>query len=528
MFDWIIRGAAIVDGDGGPRFRGDVAIEGDRIAAVGAMGPAEARQVVDGEGLVLTPGFIDVHSHSDHALLVEPGAEGKITQGVTTEIIGNCGYSAAPLSSCNRSNRADGLRAFRLDPVWSSFDEYLGRLEAARPALNVATLAGHGNLRSAVLGYENRQPDARDQAAMEALLDEALDAGAYGWSTGLAYAPGMFAGEAELAGLTRRVARRDGLAASHLRSESDRLLEALDEFLRVGADSGCRLQVSHLKASGRPNWGKTGDAIRRVEAYEDAHASIAFDRYPYTASSTSLDTFLPDDAHAGGSAALVERLKSRSDGPRLREAFREAVETCCGWDGVQITSMELGEPHAAEGLTLAACAARDGADPAELGLALIIESGGRVGMVCFSMCEPDVEDVLAHRLCMVGSDASVRSRRGILHQGCPHPRAYGTFPRYLSEYVLKRRLLTLEEAVRRMTALAADHFRLRGRGRVRAGDYADLVLFDPVRFRDTATYAQPHAVAEGLIGLWVNGRRIIEPGREPEGGCGRVLRMGRD
>lgn len=524
MIDLLIRGGVLYDGTGAPGVVGDLAITGDRIEVVGNTANLEAAETIDATGLAVCPGFIDVHSHSDHTLIVGPEAESKVLQGVTTEIVGNCGFSGAPLSEKNIDQRKQNLVAFKLEPDWQTFGAFLDRLDAEKPGLNVAALVGHGTLRSAVMGHGDRAPDAAEQSRMESIMDECMDAGAIGLSTGLAYAPGMFASEEELVKLSAVVARRGGVCTSHLRSESDKLMEAIGEFLRIGEKSGVRLQVSHLKASGQFNWGRAGDAIDLIEKTAKSGVEVAFDRYPYTAACTSLDVFLPNEAHDGGNERMLERLRSKTEGPAIRETFGQNVERHCGWGRVRITSMELGRPHPAEGKNLADYANEMGAPPAEVGIELILESVGQVGMVCFSMDEGDVRQVMAHPWCMIGSDASVCATSGILSQGVPHPRAFGTFPRYLGEYVREAKLIPLEEAIRRLTSLSADHFHLNNRGRLAPGHFADVVIFDPKTIQDKATYELPHQNAVGIDAVIVNGKVAARKGQLTGNRCGKVLR----
>lgn len=488
-FETVIRGGCVIDGSGAPARRADVAIADGRIAAVGEVA-GEARRVIDATGLVVAPGFIDVHAHDDVALLTRPGLDFKAAQGVTTVICGNCGAGAAPANERLEQFYRLGLEGI-LGPVsaftWRSLGEFYQAVRAARPAVNAAFLVPHGALRVAAMGWERRPPSAEELAAMKAQLEEGLAAGAVGLSTGLIYRPGAYAETEELIELARVVGRYGGVYASHIRDEGARLLDAVREAIRIGEEAGVPVEISHHKASGRANWGRTRASLEVIDGARARGVDVGIDAYPYTAASTAL-------------AALVV-------GGRL--ASEMAAE--------EILIASVKHQHEYEGKRLSEIAALLDLPPEEAARRLLRDEENAVVAVMFIMEEGDVRRVLAHPTCVVGSDGIPSPA------GKPHPRLYGTFPRVLGRYVREEGLLSLEEAVRRMTALPAQRFGLADRGEVRAGCWADLVAFDPARIADTATYEEPRRYPEGIAWVLVNGGVVVEGGAPRDEAAGRVL-----
>ncbi|GIU99025.1 MAG: aminoacylase [Actinomycetota bacterium] len=526
MADLVIAGPLVVDGTGGPGFVGTVAVTGDRLEAVLREGEPEppATRRVEASGLVLAPGFIDVHQHSDLSPFTEPGMESYLRQGVTTCVVGNCGSSAFPIEGAAELAALAGARASELGLSWSSFGGYLERVQACRPALNVAALVGHGTLREAVLRRDQRRPPTSEEmAAMRRLLVEALDEGALGLSTGLIYAPGLHATTEEIVELASVLAGR-GLYVSHVRGEDERVLRAVDECIEIGRRAGVPSHVSHLKVEGRGMWGRAGELLELLDARRRAGDDVSADQYPYTAWETELAALLPPWVTA---AELPEVLGDQEARARLERAIEEGepgsegVGRTLGWDRVMLGSFPP-EPELS-GRSLADLAAERGMPPASLVLELLL-ADPFAGMLGHGMHEDDVRTILARPDVFVASDGIAVSPEGPLGAHAVHPRYYGTFVRVLGRYVREEGLLPLETAIRKMTALPADRFGLAGRGRIERGAFADLVLFDPTTVNDRATYERPHAFAEGVRLVVVNGRVAFDG--EPRERAGRVLRRG--
>ena len=546
MLDLLISDALVVDGGGGPPFTASVAVAGGRIVSVqrehaerrreggrdtagesagaggretarGRAGGADAARVVNASGLVLAPGFIDVHTHSDLAPFTDPWMDSALRQGVTSVVVGNCGGSAWPTAGL------EGLAAMQQTDVadlgggWATLDEYFSAVDAARPACNVATLVGFGNLRAEVMGLERRPATAAEVDAMRALLDDGLHAGALGLSTGLIYVPDMYADTAEVAAVAAGLARHGGLYTSHMRAEGKLLFEAVRETIAIARAAGVRAHISHLKLDGGHAWGRAEELLALV-----TEGGTTADQYPYTAWETDLSSFLPPWAPVG---RLAELLADPATKARLVAAVEEGEE---GWESSVSGSgwgrivVETG-PEELIGLDLAAIAAARGAEPVEAALGLLLDHPSVV-VSGHTMREDDVRAILARSDILVGSDGTAVSPEGPLARTLLHPRSYGTFPRVLGRYVREHPLLTLEAAVRKMTALPARTFGLEARGVVAEGAHADLVLFDPAAIEDLATFAHPQAYPAGVHLVVVNGRVAWDAGR---GGEGRVERAGR-
>lgn len=526
MAELLISGARVVDGSGTSAFEGWVAIEGDRIAAVGPDGrqPPEAGRVVDAGGLVLAPGFIDVHSHADVVAFAEPGMDSQLRQGVTTLVVGNCGGSAFPGADLEELTAWQGQRPADLEPVWTTAEGYVRRLQACGPALNIAWLVGHGTLRLEAMGGNHRRPPTADEmAGMRRLLAEGLDAGAVGLSSGLIYQPGSHAANEELVELAGELAGREALYASHVRGESETVFEAVAECIEIGRRAGVPSHVSHLKVESAPMWGRAGELLALVDARRAAGDDVSADQYPYTAWETGLSALLPpwikvedvprivaDDAKRG---RLVHALEHGE-----REWVSDGRNT--GWDRIFIT---FHATRAAAGRSIAELAEEDGVRPSEEALILLV-SDPHAGMVGHGMHEDDVRTIVARADVMVGSDALAVSTDGVFGAQHVHPRYYGTFARVLGRYVRDEGLLPLETAVRKMTSLPAERFGLAGRGRIERGAFADLVLLDPESVADTATFEYPHSYAVGVDLVVVNGRISWDGGNRER--AGRVLRRG--
>ncbi len=525
----LIRGADVVDGTGAPRQRADVALEGDRIAAVGPGLRGEAARVIDARGHVVSPGFIDAHSHSDLFYLACPAAESKLRQGCTTEVVGMCSFSPAPVHRERRElvrTWAGGIGA-RLELRWETFGEYLAALRAARPSINVAHFVGHGALRLAAIGADSQAAGPDDLRAMERLLGEALDAGAFGFSTGLVYPPSAYAATEELISLARAMASRDGLYFSHVRGESAMVEESIAEAIRIGEEGGVGVQIAHVKVSGRENWSKLDRVLRLIDEARARGVDVSGDVYPYHAGSTKMDNLLPAWVHDGGTDRLLERIADRAIRRRIvdeclveGERWRTVSVGAVGFDDIQIATCAQRE---LEGMTLAALARRAAMTPAETMLDLLLQEKATVSMVVFSQSPDNVAKVLAHPAVMVGSDSLGLTTGPGPHAGKPHPRMYGTFPRVLGEYARERKLFSLETAVSKMTGMCAARLRLPDRGLLRPGYAADLTVFDPATVKDEATFADPHRHPTGIPWVIVNGAVVVEGGSFTAAGTGRVL-----
>jgi N-acyl-D-aspartate/D-glutamate deacylase len=525
----LIRGGALLDGTGGPRWTADVAVEGDRIAAVGPGLGGEARRVIDAAGHVVAPGFIDAHSHSDLFYFGCPSAESKVRQGVTTEVVGMCSFSQAPVHPARRAavaSWAGGVGA-ALDLRWETFGQYLEALRGAKPSVNVVHFVGHGALRLAAIGPESRPAGADDLRVLERLLAEALEAGAFGFSTGLVYPPSAYATTGELITLARSMARRGGLYFSHIRGESATLEEAIAEAIRIGEEGGVGVQIAHVKAAGRENWEKIHAALGLIDAARARGVDVSGDVYPYHAGSTKMDNLLPAWVHDGGIGRLLERIADR---PTRRRIVEECLVDGERWRTLSMGAMGFDEIFVAtcarrelEGLSLAALARQTGTTPAEAMLTLLAEQKATVAMVAFSQSPENVARVLAHPAVMIGSDSIGLWAGEGARPGKPHPRAYGTFPRVLGHYARERKLFPLETAVHKMTGMCAARLRLRDRGLVRAGWAADLTVFDPATVNDEATFAEPHRYPAGIPYVIVNGAVVVDGGRFTAAATGRVL-----
>jgi N-acyl-D-amino-acid deacylase len=519
MFDLVIKGGRIVDGAGDPWYRADVAIKDGKIAAMGRLG-GEADRFIGAEGLVVSPGFIDTHSHSDLMLMAEPEARQKIMQGVTTEIVGQDGLGEAPLRDDVIDEWRRYLSGLNGDPDiewgWRSFDDYLNRLESARPAINVASLVGHGNLRLLAMGMENRPPTASELEEMKRLLDEAMAQEAFGMSTGLIYPPCVYAETAELTELCRVVSSRGGVFVVHMRNEGDRLFESIEEVITIGREAEVPIQISHFKASGRQNWGKVVEALEILERARSVGIDVTVDQYPYIAGSTFLSSILPSWALEGGTARMMERLVDEATRKRIAAEMSGAGRGReWGWDGILVTSVKSERNRRFEGKTVGKIAEERRQEPVETVLDLIVEEENAVGIASFSMSEDDVRTVMRSRLQMVCTDGIVL--------GKPHPRVYGSFPRVLGPYV-REGVLRLEDAVRRMTSMPAQRFGLLDRGLLRPGMRADVTVFDRDAIIDRATFQDPHQFPEGIKYVIVNGVVTVDNGDHTGARAGMVLR----
>ena len=519
MFDLVIKGGKVLDGAGNPWFKADVAVVEGRIMEVGDL-RTDAERVVDAEGFMVTPGFIDAHSHSDLMLITEPEARQKIMQGITTEVIGQDGLGEAPIREELVEDWRRYLSGLNGDPDiewgWRSFGEYLDALDKAMPATNVAALVGHGNLRLLVMGMENRSPISSELEEMKQILSASLREGACGMSTGLIYPPCVYADTEELTELCSVVAGQSGVFVVHMRNEGNRLFESIEEVTAIGRKSGVPIQISHFKASGERNWGKVVEALGLLEKAREGGVDMTVDQYPYVAGSTFLSSLLPVWMHEGGTQRMLDRLRDAEIRRRLAEEMEEGERgEDWGWGNVIVTSVKTEVNKRFEGKNLEQIGEERRQDPLESLFDLVLEEENAATMVSFSMSEDDVRTVMRSPLQMVCTDGIVLGR--------PHPRAYGSFPRILGRYV-REGILRLEEAVRKMTSLPAQRFGLLDRGLIKPGMRADITVFDPETVIDTATYEDPIHFPKGIECVIVNGEVTVERGEHT--GCrnGKILR----
>ncbi|MDA8433279.1 MAG: D-aminoacylase [Nitrospiraceae bacterium] len=523
-FDVVIKGGLVYDGGLSGPFVSDIGIADGKIAHIGRCVGNCAKTVIDAVGMAVCPGFIDTHAHSDFTIVADPRAEGKLCQGVTTEINGNCGMSAAPLYNQVYERREEDLRELGIRERWSTLGEYFSILERRGIAINSAFLAGHGNIRGCVVGYDNKEPSPEETARMSGLLDEALEQGAIGLSTGLIYPPGVYSKTEELVRLAGRLRGADLIYASHMRSEGNMLLEAVEEVLRIGREAGVKVHVSHLKTAGERNWGKVERVTSLLEGAARSGVRVTCDRYPYVASSTDLDSILPSWTYEGGDEEELRRISGSKERNKIAAEIREQSQSPGYWEKVMVSSVVLEKNKWMEGKTIAEISKARATDEIETLFDILIDEKLRVGAIFRSMTEENLRKFLALPFCMIGTDSSARCFEGPTKQGKPHPRGFGTFPRLMGKYVREERLFSLTVAVHKATALAARTFGLSRRGMLKAGNFADIVVFDPGAIGDRATFEDPFQKPAGIAYVLVNGTVALCEG-DVSGRCrGRVLR----
>lgn len=527
MIDYLLTNGRIVDGSGNRWYEANLGVQRDKIAFIRKGLAPEARETVDAAGLVVAPGFIDMHSHSDLMLLVDNDCRQKVHQGVTTELIGQDGTSVFPVSDDLKGSLRRQVAGLLGNPDiswdWNSLGEYFSRLEKQGTGTNIAALLPYGQIRQIVMGNDDRPPSPDEIDKMQHVALNGVMEGAAGVSIGLIYPPCVYAEPREVSEVLRPAAREGVFLVSHIRNESDRLLEAVDEILSISLEAGMALHVSHLKAAGKPNWSKTGELLDRLDQARDSGHEVTFDQYPYPAASTMFGALFPPWAHAGGLDNLLSRLKDPSTRDRIMKEIDDPSPTAwenwvrsCGWEGIVVSGVRTEENKALEGRTVTEIAELRGRAPAEVACDLMLEEDGAVSMVMFWGHEEGVQQVMKHSCHMVGSD-------GLLG-GKPHPRVYGTFPRVLGRYVRELNVLGLEDAVRRMTSFPAQRLGLHDRGQLKAGMYADITIFDPERIRDLATYMEPRQYPEGIEYVFVNGQPVVWQGGHTSRTPGVVLR----
>ena len=528
-YELILRNGTIVDGIGAPSFVGDLAINDDRIAAVGDLSDSRGVTEVDVSGLVVAPGFINMLSWAGEALLEDGRSQGDIRQGVTLEVFGE-GVSGGPLTDQMKVLEVTSQGDIKFDVAWTTLGDYLEHLEGKGVSPNIASFVGATTLRVHEVGYEDRPPTADELDRMRGLVRQAMEEGAIGIGSSLIYSPGFYAQTDELIELTKVAAEYGGLYISHMRSEGNALLEALDELLRIARESGIRAEIYHLKAAGQSNWDKLGDVIERVEAARSEGLEITANMYTYTAGSTGLDAGMPPWVQEGGYDAWAGRLQN----PAIRDRVRQEMTTptnewenlllAAGAEGTLLVGFKNPSLRVYIGQTLAEVAVERGTSVSDTAMDLVVEDGSRVQVVYFLMSEENVARQIGLPWVSYCSDAGSYASEGIFLNSSTHPRAYGNFARLLGRYVREERIIALEEAIRKLTSLPAGNLRIRDRGQLTAGYFADVVVFDPAKIQDHATYEDPHQYATGIVHVWVNGTQVLRDGEHTGATPGRVVR----
>ena len=528
-YDVVIRNGRIVDGTGSPWYAGDIAIRGGKIAAIGHLEGAAAKHTIDAHGMVVAPGFIDMLGQSETSILVNPHLPSKIYQGITTEVTGE-GGSIAPLSDAVIKLDQVGWEHYKVKPTWRTFAEYFALLLKQGMGINLASYVGATQVRRVAIGEDDRAPTAEELERMKALVRQAMHDGAVGVSTSLQYAPAPYAKTEELIALAAEAAKLGGIYASHIRDEGNGIDAALDEAFRIGREAKIPVEIWHLKAAGKANWGRMPEIVGRIEAARKSGVDVAADTYAYPAAYNTFSAIIPPWAHDGGDKKLIERLKD----PAMRARIRKEMETPSGdWNNEwqQVTGPEsfligaVQNPKLLpmQGKSIAEIAAIWHKDPIDTVFDLLIEDEAFTGVAMFIMSEPDVALALQQPWVSICNDSQGTATDGLLGTEHPHPRAYGTFPRILAKYVREEKKLTLEEAIRKFTALPAGRMRFADRGVLKAGMWADVVVFDPDTIHDVATFGNPNQLSEGMQYVLVNGVPVIEGGKMTNELPGKVL-----
>jgi len=529
-FDIVITNGRIIDGAGSPWYSGDIGIRGNRIAAIGNLSAAQRSRTIDAHAMVVAPGFIDMLGQSELTILVDPRLPSKIFQGITTEITGE-GGSAAPLNDAIIREERATYDYYGITPDWRTFREYFSRLEKQRLGINIASYVGATQVRAMVLGAADVQPAPPQLEQMKELVRQAMRDGAVGVSTSLEYPPAPYAKTEELIALAQQASAAGGIYATHMRNESDAILPAIDEALRIGREARIPVEIWHLKVAGKENWGRMPEVIAKINAARADGIDVTADTYAYTAWSNGMSAFIPPWAHDGGTAKLIERLKDPATRARIRKDlltpskdWDNEWQEITGPDQVLICTVKDPKLLPMQGKTLAEIAKLWNKDPMDALFDLLIADNAFPQVAVFGMSEPDVALALQQPWVSLDNDSSGASPEGILGRDHPHPRAYGTFPRILRKYVREEHKLALEDAIRKFSALPAQRLRLEGRGLLRAGMWADVVIFDPATVRDLATFDNPNQLSEGMAYVLVNGAPVIDNGKMTGALPGKVLR----
>ncbi|MGA9797581.1 MAG: D-aminoacylase [Terriglobales bacterium] len=529
-FDIVITNGHIIDGTGSPWYSGDVGIRAGKIAAIGNLSDVQRARTIDAQGKVVAPGFIDMLGQSELTILVAPSLPSKIYQGITTEITGE-GGSIAPLNDSIIQFDRRGFAQYHITPDWRTFQQYFARLEKQGMGINLASYVGATQVRRMVLGDDDKQPTPAQLDQMRELVRQAMREGAVGVSTSLEYAPAPYAKTEELIALASEASKFGGIYATHMRDESNSILTAIDEALRIGREGHVPVEIWHLKVAGKANWGRMPEVVAKINAARAEGMDVTADTYAYTAWFNSLSAFIPAWAHDGGDAKLIERLKDPAMRARIRkDMMTHSTEWDNEWEEISgpqdilIGVVQNPKLLPLQGKRLAEVAKMENKDPMDALFDLLIEDNAATGVAVFGMSEPDIVLALQQPWVAFDNDSSGTSTEGILGQEHPHPRAYGTFPRILRKYVREEKKLTLEDAIRKFSALPAQRMRLIDRGVLKAGMWADVVIFDPATIRDLATFENPNQLSQGMEYVLVNGVPVIDQGKQTGALPGKVLR----
>ena len=520
--DLLIKNGHIIDGTGESEFPADIGIRDGKIVAIenyGIIKEDSSIKIIDARNLKVTPGFIDIHSHTDTGLFINPNAESKIRQGVTTEVSGQDGSSVAP-----RKNNSDDDEYEIDEKSWSTFPEFFRLLEENKTAVNFVTFVGQGTLRGYVVGEDDRIATSEEIEQMKKLAMEALDQGAFGISSGLEYTPGSFASTEEISELCKVMKNRGGIYATHMRNEADTVLEAISEAIQIGKAAGVPVNISHLKLQGKANWNKIDQAFALIEDANNNGHRVTFDRYPYTAFSTGLSNLFPLWSRDGGRERFLERLQNKNDLVEIKKYVLDKVSSLSNWDAVLIAGVKKESNKQYEGKTIQQIISQTNEDPFEFTRNLLIDENGSVSMCGFGMSEENTSRILSHPLCIVASDASARATYGKLSEGNPHPRSYGTFPRFLSRYVRQSNIIALPEAIKKITSFPAETLGISNRGVIAKGKMADIVCYDYKNIIDKSDYVNPHQYSQGVQYVVVNGELVIDKSEHTGKLPGQILR----
>jgi len=528
-FDLVITNGHIIDGTGSPWYSGDIGIREGKIAAIGNLSSAPRKRIIDARGKVVAPGFIDMLGQSELTILVDPRLPSKIYQGITSEITGE-GNSIAPLNDATLQADRNSFEHYKITPDWRTLRQYFARLEKQGMGINLASYVGATQVRRMVLGDEDKQPTPAQLDQMKQLVREGMKDGAVGVSTSLEYAPAPYAKTDELIALAAEAGSLGGIYATHMRNESNSVLEGIDEALRIGREGRIPVEIWHLKVAGKDNWGRMPEVVAKINAARAAGADVSADTYAYTAWYNDFSAFIPPWAHDGGTAKMLERLKDATARARIR---KDMLTPSRDWDNewqeipgpeaIMIGAVQNPSLLPLQGKRLSEIAKLWNKDPIDTLCDFLIQDPN-TGVAVFGMSQPDVTLALQQPWVSVDNDSEGTSPQGLLGQAHPHPRAYGTFPRVLSKYVREEKVLSLEDAIRKFTALAAQRMRLTDRGVLKAGMWADVVIFDPATVRDRATFDNPNQLSEGMEYVLVNGVPVIDQGRMTGALPGKVLR----
>lgn len=527
-YDLVISQGIVYDGLGNPGKELDIAIKGDKIFLLKKnLDKSKAKKVLEAKGLVVAPGFIDAHDHTDLGLLTNPKAESQVRQGVTTVISGNCGYSPFPVSDLVFEEwKTNAKKEYNVEVNWRDITGFLNRLKKRGIAINYGTLVGHGSIRSEAVGLNDIAPTDMQLKKIQKLVEENIKAGALGVSTGLEYAPGSFAKPPEIEALCQTVALHNGVYSTHMRSEGDFLLESLEESIDIARKTNVSLQISHLKVAYQKNWSKIDAALSIIEAAHKQGINIHADRYPYIAGSTGLSYNFPLWAKQGTTKDFIARLKDPKLDAKIRSHLKEREMKLGSWDKVVISSVITGKNKKVEGKTVLEAAREAGKQPYEFMRDLLIDEENRVNMVIFMAREDNLKRILAHPLVVIGADGEAVAPYGLLGRGKPHPRLYGTFPRVLGKYARDEKIFSFAKGIQKMTSITAQKFGLQNRGQVKQGYFADLVVFNPGKIIDCATWEDPHQYPKGIDSVIVNGQVVIRVGEHTGKLPGKILKKG--